>query len=73
MNNMYQNYQNMGYMGSNNCCGPKDTCQVINKCFVEEVPHYYNCHTHVVNTCVRKHIYIPKYSCSEETVYVDQC
>lgn len=59
--------------GMNPCCPPRDNCKVLNKCFVEEVPHYYNCHTHVVNTCVRKHCYIPTYSCSEETVYVDEC
>lgn len=66
-------------MCQNNCCGnmnnPYNTnggCNVVNKCFVEEVPHNVCCHTHVVNNVVRRHVFIPNYSESCETVYYDE-
>lgn len=46
--------------------------QVVNKCFVEDVPYYVNYHTHCVNNVVRRHIQVPTYSTSEETVYYDE-
>ncbi len=45
---------------------------VVKKCFVEEVPHVVNYNTHVVNECVKKHITVPKYTTTEETVYIDE-
>lgn len=75
---MYKNMNNGCNMGCNmgcmnNCPGDQNYCNVVNKCFVEEIPHTINYHTHVVNTCVKKHIYIPKYTQSEETVIVNEC
>lgn len=60
-----------------NCCNQGCNemlggCNVVNKCFVEEVPHNVCCHTHVVNNVVRRHVYIPNYSESYETVYFDE-
>lgn len=49
------------------CCN-----NVVKKCFVEEVPHVVNYNTHVVNECVKKHITVPKYTTTEETVYIDE-
>ncbi len=49
------------------CCN-----NVVKKCFVEEVPHVINYNTHVVNECVKKHITVPKYTTTEETVYIDE-
>ena len=74
---------NMGYMpgyGMNDGCGcgnmmPTVTpsCnQVVQKCFVEEIPYYVGYNTHVVNSVVRRHIQIPVYSQSQETVYFDE-
>ncbi|MFI3329859.1 MAG: hypothetical protein R3Y05_05165 [bacterium] len=45
---------------------------IVKKCFVEEVPHVVNYNTHVVNECVKKHITIPKYTTTEETVFIDE-
>lgn len=49
------------------CCN-----NIVKKCFVEEVPHVINYNTHVINECVKKHITIPKYTTTEETIYIDQ-
>ena len=46
--------------------------QVVQKCFVEEMPYYVGYNTHVVNNVVRRHIQIPVYSQSQETVYMDE-
>ncbi len=54
-------------MPTYSCCN-----NVVNKCFVQEVPHYTNFHTHVVNNCVRKHVNIPTFSTDEETVVIDE-
>lgn len=70
-NNNNQMYSNMN---SGCCCKkPNDSCKIINKCFLEEIPQYYNCHTHVVNNCIKRHINIPVYSQDEETVIHNQC
>ena len=70
MNFMGQNY------GSNGCgCQTQPTfeqCkQVVQTCNVEEVPHYINYHTHVVNNIVKKHVNIPTYSMSEENILIE--
>lgn len=78
----------MNFTGSNfnSGCGRKDTgcgcptsmptyqqCnQVVQTCNVEDVPHYTNYHTHVVNNCVKRHINIPTYSTSAENVMIDE-
>ncbi len=66
-------------MNINRPCGcntpivPEVCCNnVVKKCFVEEVPHVINYNTHVINECVKKHITIPKYTTTEETVYIDE-
>ena len=46
--------------------------QVVQNSFVEEMPYYVNYHTHVVNNVIRKHIQIPVYSQSQQTVYFDE-
>ncbi len=46
--------------------------QVVQTCNVEDIPHYTNYHTHVVNNCVKRHISIPTYSTSAENVYLDE-
>lgn len=46
--------------------------QVVQQCFVEEVPHIINYNTHVVNNCVKKHVTIPRYTQTEETVLIDE-
>ena len=72
----------MNFFGSN-----QDTCgcnqcptytptyqqynQVVQTCNVEEVPHYINYHTHVVNNLVKKHVNIPTYSTSGENVVIN--
>lgn len=54
-------------------CGCQmDNCNVVNKQFCEEVPHCYNVHTHVVNNVTRRHYYVPQYTYSEETVFMDE-
>ncbi len=46
--------------------------QVVQTCNVEDVPHYTNYHTHVVNNCVKRHINIPTYSTSAENVMINE-
>ena len=46
--------------------------QVVQTCNVQDVPHYVNYHTHVINNCVKRHINIPTYSNSQENVMVNE-
>ena len=46
--------------------------QIVNKCFYEDVPYYVNYHTHQVNNVIRRHIQVPTYSTSEQTIYYDE-
>ena len=75
----------MFYQGqTNNTCGcNQGSCpqtlptyqqcnQVIHVCNVEEIPHYIDFHTHVVNDCVKKHINVPTYSTSMENVLINE-
>ena len=74
----------MFYQGqSNNQCGCNQGClqtipsyqqcnQVVQTCNVQDVPHVINYHTHVVNNCIKRHINVPTYSQSQETVLQDQ-
>ncbi len=62
----------------NSPCGctpmvPEMHCNnVVKKCYVEEVPHVVNYNTHVINECVKKHITVPKYTTTEETIFIDE-
>lgn len=64
------------------CCPTGPVCEapkvnVVNKYHCTTVPHIIPCHTHVVNHQINKHVYVPKYTCSEETVchneYAGKC
>lgn len=65
---------NMMPMSGCGCGGEQPSCcnNVVHECFVEEVPHVVNYHTHVIKNCVKKHITIPQYTQSEEVIYYDQ-
>lgn len=58
------------------CLSAVPTCQqcnqVVQTCNVQDVPHYINYHTHVVNNCIKRHINIPTYSTSTENVMIDE-
>ena len=72
----------MNYFGSNfnqcpnecnNVMPTYQQCnQVVQTCDVEDVPHYINYHTHVVNNMVKRHVNIPTYSQSQENVVVNE-
>lgn len=73
---------NLNQMGTDCGCG-NNTCpytqptyqqcqQVVQTCNVQEVPHYVNYHTHVVNNCVKRHVNIPTYSTSGENVIINE-
>ena len=70
-------YNNTPYDGYNQGCGCNtptyDNCnQVVQTCNVEEVPHYINYHTHVVNNCVKRHVNVPTYSQSFENRIINE-
>ncbi len=76
-NNLNDFNKNMaGYANNNYGCPMNNVgCgynQVINKCFVSDVPHYVNYNTHVVNNCIKRHYIVPTYSTTEETKYFDE-
>ena len=66
--------------GCNSCVNPCGTTaptyqqynQVVQTCNVEEVPHYVNYHTHVVNNLVKRHVNIPTYSTSGENIVINE-
>ena len=74
----------MFYQGqTNTSCGSNQGCpqavptyqqcnQVVQTCNVQDIPHYTNFHTNVINNCIKRHINIPTYSTSQETVFIDQ-
>jgi hypothetical protein len=74
----------MFYQGqTNTSCGCNQGCpqamptyqqcnQVVQTCNVQDIPHYTNFHTNVINNCIKRHINIPTYSTSQETVFIDQ-
>ena len=71
----------MNFIGSNyGTCGCKcqtmptfQQCnQVVYTCNVEEVPHFIDYHTHIVNNHIAKHVNIPTYSTSEENVLINE-
>ena len=46
--------------------------QVVQQTCAVDMPYYVNYNTHVVNNVVRRHIQIPVYSQTQETVYYDE-
>ena len=46
--------------------------QVVQQTCAVDMPYYVNYNTHVVNNVVRRHIQIPVYSQTQETVYFDE-
>lgn len=70
---MQPTYPMMGQSCCPTACPTYQQCnQVVNKCFVQDVPHYINYHTHVVNNCVRRHMNVPTYSMSESVQEFDE-
>lgn len=57
----------------NSCMKPAPKkCNVVHKYSVDVVKHYCNYHTHVVHHKVKKHKFIPNYTCSHEVVCHDE-
>ena len=46
--------------------------QVVQQTCAGDMPYYVNYNTHVVNNVVRRHIQIPVYSQTQQTVYFDE-
>ena len=46
--------------------------QVVQQTCAVDIPYYVNYNTHVVNNVVRRHIQIPVYSQTQQTVYFDE-
>lgn len=69
---MNQNEGSCGCGCSQGCPTCQQCNQVVQTCNVQDVPHYINYHTHVVNNCIKRHINIPTYSTSTENVYYDE-
>ena len=46
--------------------------QVLEQTCAVDMPYYVNYNTHVVNNVVRRHIQIPVYTQTQETVYMDE-
>ena len=76
----YMPAQNMGCgCGSNMMSQPfgqqfvQPGCnQVVEQMSAIDMPYYVNYNTHVVNNVVRRHIQIPVYSQTQQTVYFDE-
>lgn len=72
-----------GQMMNQNSCGCESSCpnavptyqqcnQVVQTYNVEDVPHYTNYHTHIINNCIKRHINVPTYSQSAENVLINE-
>ncbi len=62
-------------MNNNNCgcCNQMPYYnQVLNTCNVEMIPHYTNYHTTHVNNCIKRHVNIPVFTESYETVFTNE-
>lgn len=46
--------------------------QVLQQTCAVDMPYYVNYNTHVVNNVIRRHIQIPVYTQTQETVYIDE-
>ena len=71
-----QNYYGKSCGCNTSCpqsCPTYQTCnQVVQTANVEDVPHYINYNTHVINNCIKRHINIPTYSTSSENVMINE-
>lgn len=55
------------------CCNKMEGYnQVVNTCNVEMIPHYTNYHTTHVNNCIKRHVNIPVFTESYETVVTNE-
>ena len=63
---MGQQYMAPGYMTQGGCG------QVLQQTCAVDMPYYVNYNTHVVNNVVRRHIQIPVYTQTQQTVYFDE-
>ena len=61
---------------NNNTCGCSQQIpaynQVVQTCNVEMIPHYTNYHTTHVNNCIKRHVNIPVFTESFETVVINE-
>lgn len=79
MNQMNQGNPNQAKSAGNQtnvpsgCPNQAPFTNVVNKYYYQNVPYPVNYHTHVINNCVKCYQPVPQYTCSEETVYIDQC
>ena len=67
---MQQGLMQPGFMGQSlmqQGCG-----QVVQQQCTVDIPYYVNYNTHVVNNVIRRHIQIPVYSQTQETVFIDE-
>lgn len=76
----------MNFIGSNDCgCGCNDgigcaptyptyqNCnQVVQTYNVQDVPHYVNYNTHVINNCIKRHVNVPTFTQTSENVMINQ-
>ena len=63
----------MNIMGMMNQQFAQPGCnQVVEQTCAVDMPYYVNYNTHVVNNVVRRHIQIPVYSQTQQTVYFDE-
>ena len=46
--------------------------QVVQTYNYEDIPHYINYHTHIVNNCVKRHVNVPTCSASTENVVINE-
>ena len=61
-------------MNNNSCgCNQMPSCnQVVETYNVEMIPHYTNYHTTHINNCIKRHINIPVFTDSFETVVTNE-
>ena len=73
-----QQYSGMGMtqpyipMGVNQPIMPQGCGQILEQTCAVDIPYYVNYNTHMVNNVVRRHIQIPVYTQTQETVYFDE-
>ena len=67
---------NMDYMQPQGCGMPaynqQGYGQVVQQTCAIDIPYHVNYNTHVVNNVVRRHIQIPVYTQTQQTVYFDE-
>jgi hypothetical protein len=68
----YMQPQTMPYGMGMGGCGQQSCNQVVQQMATVDMPYYVNYNTHVINNVVRRHIQIPVYSQTQETIYFDE-